>query len=88
MKNCPNCKELLVFPRNSYCYCEECGYPDEDFSGEYSYPEVGERLDGHQPRLEFYNEKAGKWVNSGVVTKTMHQDDVGFYRVRIGSENE
>lgn len=29
--NCPNCGESLVFPRDSYAYCEECGWPDEDF---------------------------------------------------------
>ena len=32
MKACPQCNELLIFPRNSECYCEECGYPDEDRS--------------------------------------------------------
>jgi hypothetical protein len=27
--DCPICKARLIFPRNSYCYCEECGWPDE-----------------------------------------------------------
>jgi len=25
---CPNCDELLVFPRGGSAYCEECGWPD------------------------------------------------------------
>lgn len=28
---CPRCKELLTFPRGDTPYCEECGYPEEDF---------------------------------------------------------
>lgn len=28
---CPVCKASLVFPRGHKSYCEECGYPDEDF---------------------------------------------------------
>lgn len=88
MMRCPICNALLIFPRGSYGYCEECGYPDEDFSEVYYYPKAGERLDGYQPGLEFYNEKIGKWVTSGVVTKTMHRDDVGFYRVKQETPND
>ena len=33
-ESCPICKELLVFPRDSYAYCEDCGYPDEDLANE------------------------------------------------------
>jgi len=29
--NCPQCGELLVFPRGDDAYCEDCGWPDEDF---------------------------------------------------------
>jgi ribosomal protein S27AE len=28
---CPRCNELLVHPRDSKSYCEECGWPYEDF---------------------------------------------------------
>ena len=34
VKNCPRCKELLVFPRGDTPYCEECGYPEEDYGKE------------------------------------------------------
>ncbi|MFA5027559.1 MAG: hypothetical protein WC713_06745 [Candidatus Methylomirabilota bacterium] len=30
---CPQCGELLVFPRNDTPYCEDCGWPDEDYGG-------------------------------------------------------
>ena len=26
---CPCCGAPLVYPRNDYAYCEECGFPDE-----------------------------------------------------------
>jgi hypothetical protein len=29
--NCPLCSEPLVFPRDLLPYCEEYGWPDEDF---------------------------------------------------------
>jgi hypothetical protein len=29
--NCPQCGELLVHPRGDTAYCEDCGWPDEDF---------------------------------------------------------
>lgn len=86
MNNCPTCNEMLVFPRGSYAYCEECGYPDEDFSEEFSYPKIGERLEKYQPHLEFYDDVRGSWVPSGVITKTMKEDDRGFYRVRVPSD--
>jgi len=28
---CPQCGELLVFPKGDEPYCEDCGWPDEDF---------------------------------------------------------
>ena len=28
---CPQCGELLVYPRGDTPYCEDCGWPDEDF---------------------------------------------------------
>jgi len=28
---CPQCNDLLIYPRGSEPYCEECGWPDEDF---------------------------------------------------------
>jgi len=31
---CPQCGELLVFPREEAPYCEDCGWPDEDFGEE------------------------------------------------------
>lgn len=29
---CPQCGELLVYPRGEDPYCEDCGWPDEDFN--------------------------------------------------------
>lgn len=29
LKRCPQCSEMLVFPRGATSYCEECGWPDE-----------------------------------------------------------
>lgn len=88
MKNCPTCNELLVFPRESYAYCEECGWPDEDFGGEYGYPTDGDRLEQFQPGLQFYNEKTGEWVPSGVITATFKECyDRGHYRYPIKAES-
>lgn len=42
---CPQCGELLVYPRNDIPYCEDCGWPDEDFGIQKihtSYDERGE----------------------------------------------
>ena len=75
---CPICNELLVFPRGEYQYCEECGWPDEDFSDEYALPQPGERLDKYQPGLEFYNGK--NWVESGVMRATQSDSFRGLYR--------
>ena len=34
LKSCPNCKSNtgLKFPRNDSPYCEDCGFPFEDFN--------------------------------------------------------
>lgn len=29
---CPQCGSDLVYPRGHECYCEECGWPDEDYA--------------------------------------------------------
>lgn len=29
---CPQCGEMLVFPRGGIAYCEDCGWPDEDYN--------------------------------------------------------
>jgi len=29
---CPQCGDLLIYPRGDTPYCEECGYPDENFN--------------------------------------------------------
>jgi hypothetical protein len=34
MTKCPVCDSLLVFPRGDTPYCEDCGWPDEDFGEE------------------------------------------------------
>jgi uncharacterized OB-fold protein len=31
---CPQCGELLVFPKGEEPYCEDCGWPDEDYDDE------------------------------------------------------
>lgn len=31
---CPQCGELLVYPSGDSPYCEDCGWPDEDFDNE------------------------------------------------------
>lgn len=81
MKSCPTCKELLVFPRGSYCYCEDCGWPDEDFAKEYGYPEEGDKLEKYQPHLEFYDKAGSTWVPSGVISATMSNEHFrGLYR--------
>lgn len=80
MNSCPTCKELLVFPRGDSAYCEDCGWPDEDFGEEWAYPKLGERLDGHQPNLQFFNEKTNQWQPSGVITATLHENCIGLYR--------
>jgi hypothetical protein len=41
---CPRCKELLVHPRGLPSYCEECGWPDEDFDELYPSKEIGCKL--------------------------------------------
>lgn len=88
MKNCPACKELLVFPRESYAYCEDCGWPDEDFGEEFGYPKNGDRLEQYQPSLQFYNETLGAWVPSGVITATFKDvHDRGFYRYPTKKES-
>lgn len=87
MKNCPICNELLVFPREGYCYCEECGWPDEDFGGEYGYPEIGDRLESYQPGLEFFSEKYG-WGSSGVITSIMKSNFRGLYRYKIATPQQ
>jgi len=77
--DCPTCKEALVFPRGHNPYCEDCGWPDEDFGGRWIYPIVGERLEKYQPGLQFFDTRHG-WQSSGVVTATMRDSFVGFYR--------
>ena len=80
MNNCPACKELLVFPREGYAYCEDCGWPDSDFGEEFGYPKDGQRMEVYQPHLQFFNEKKGEWVPSGLITGTMKEVFRGKYR--------
>lgn len=84
---CPSCKELLVFPRNSYCYCEECGWPDNDECNEYAYPKEGESLEIHQPFLEFYNGE--DWVKSGIQFGVMRVSNFrGLYRYPLSDKQK
>ncbi len=84
MTNCPTCKSTLVFPRDLTAYCEDCGWPDEDFGEEWNYPAIGDRLEKYQPGLQFFHTEHG-WVPSGVVTATMKDNLVGFYRYPAAS---
>ena len=81
---CPSCKELLVFPRNSYCYCEDCGWPDYDECEKYAYPKDGEKLESYQPSLEFFD--GDRWVRSviqfGVMRVNLFR---GMYRYPINN---
>lgn len=76
--HCPCCGEHLIFPKGNYSYCEDCGWPDEDFDGEYVYPQQGEQLADYQPGLEFFNGK--DWVASGVITCSVSGKFLGLYR--------
>lgn len=78
LDNCPACRQLLVFPRNGLCYCEDCGWPDEDETQEFTYPRNGEQLGDFQPFLEFYN--GTSWVISGVECSSMIGAFRGLYR--------
>lgn len=40
---CPRCKSTTVQPRDSETYCEECGWPSEDFDAD------GPSIDVHPP---------------------------------------
>lgn len=78
LTECPTCSHLLVFPRGDSQYCEDCGWPNEDFGEEFSYPKDGDQLGGIKG-LEFFNGK--KWVKSGVITATMRDHAfLGLYR--------
>jgi hypothetical protein len=84
LEKCPACKELLVFPRGTHCYCEDCGWPEEDYAEEFSYPEDGDQLGDLQPFLEFFD--GDKWVNSGVKFSTMRNNQFrGLYRYPFGN---
>jgi len=78
---CPTCREPLVFPRGDHPYCEECGWPDEDFDGTHLFPKVGDQLGDLQPGLEVYDPKLG-WGPSGVITCRLTESHRGFYRKR------
>ena len=80
LTTCPICVELLVFPRGDYAYCEDCGWPDEDFEDTYGYPEVGEKLEKYQPGLEFFN--GIEWVESGVNHAIQTESFRGLYRYK------
>lgn len=77
---CPICSEMLVFPRGGLAYCEDCGWPDEDFDGKYVYPQVGEQLGDFQPGLEFYDYQSKKWVKAGIISGRCSENFRGFYR--------
>jgi hypothetical protein len=83
---CPACRETLVFPRDSYYYCEECGWPDEDFCEKYAYPKEGEKLESFQPFLEFYN--GFVWVSSGIISGVVRGNNFkGMYRYPLNLFN-
>lgn len=78
---CPVCSSLLVYPRSSYCYCEDCGWPEVDEGGKWAYAEVGEQLEQHQPNLEVFNGK--EWVKSLVTYAKLPIERRGLYRYPI-----
>lgn len=81
MINCPSCKSLLVFPRDNQSYCEDCGWPEEDFNEVYEYPKDGEQLSDFQPGLEFYSVERELWFPSGIISSIMRNDNFrGLYR--------
>lgn len=43
-QECPQCGELLVFPRGDDPYCEDCGYPD-DYFDDYNTPDNNDYFD-------------------------------------------
>ena len=83
IKKCPTCRELLVFPRGHKPYCEDCGWPDSDFVGTYTYPQEGADLSRHQPGLQFYDGK--KWVESGLISGHQSESFLGLYRYKTKS---
>jgi len=81
---CPACRELLIFPRGGDSYCEECGWPNEDFNEKYWYPGPNDNICG-TPLLEFFDGK--KWVASGLGNGIFRADGNfrGLYRVSSAS---
>lgn len=78
IEECPTCKSLLVQPRDERTYCEDCGWPYEDFGEEFNYPTIGEQLSVYQPNLEFYT--VVTWVKSGLISGKCSTPFYGFYR--------
>lgn len=80
LTNCPICNDALIFPRDYSPYCEDCGWPDEDFNGEFIFPEIGEKLENYQPGLEFFDGE--KWIPSGIIKCKLSSKFHGLYRIR------
>jgi len=80
IKKCPSCRDLLIFPRTDTPYCEECGWPDEDFEDVFKYPRLGDDLSKLQPGLEYYSDKG--WIESGIISGHLDVDHLGFYRYK------
>jgi uncharacterized protein YbaR (Trm112 family) len=83
---CPVCKEILRTERHKDIYCENCGYPVEDYNGVYLYPKLGEQLGDLQPDLQFYNGK--EWVQSGLIRGRYTASFYGLYRKLITNKKE
>lgn len=79
---CPICNERLIYPRDDYAYCEDCGWPDEDFDGTYGYPEVGDLL-GNFESLEIFN--GAEWIRINIddMTTEQSEDKLGYYRYKM-----
>jgi len=56
---------------------------------EYGYPTDGDQLGDYQPHLEFYSEREGAWVPSGVRFAIYRQGSAigGLYRYRKSEIN-
>lgn len=76
LRKCPSCRDLLIHPRGDTVYCEECGWPNEDFNEKYRYPAVDENLCGLKG-LEFFDGK--RWVKSGLCSDGLCRCSDSFF---------
>jgi len=78
VKACPRCKEQLLHPRNDRPYCEECGYPEEDYDIE----RLAEAV--HKAYCQYQKDIKGKeyWTKGDYSKLTDEVKEVDRYTVR------